>query len=243
MVGAVTLPIARRLIFPAADRYASSSAGDIPNVPAMLSNPWVESSDGRNFVASTSSASRSRIAFAYSVRLRRCRPGGGRCGVAWRSSSLSSQPIRLSRVAGSGRGIPDGGIIPARSFRTTFSPTCAWSPRCARSSLSSSKFAVLSFSLWQVTQYRSRSARGAATSGAGEASAFAACRCGTPARGAELAAGRCGSAAWPDTRATDATTKPPATTILLYTDPSDEAPLQYPRGFGPISLRLCENRR
>ena len=36
-----------------------------------------------------------------------------------------------------------GGIIPARSLRTTFSPISAWSPRCARSSLSSSRLAVL----------------------------------------------------------------------------------------------------
>ena len=41
---------------PAADRYASISAGDIVSAPAMLSKPRVESSDGRNFVASTSSA-------------------------------------------------------------------------------------------------------------------------------------------------------------------------------------------
>ena len=51
-----TSPIARRLILPAADRYASISAGDIVSAPAMLSKPRVESSDGRNFVASTSSA-------------------------------------------------------------------------------------------------------------------------------------------------------------------------------------------
>ena len=47
-VGAVTVPIASRLILPAADRYASISAGDIVSAPAMLSKPWVESSAGRN---------------------------------------------------------------------------------------------------------------------------------------------------------------------------------------------------
>ena len=30
--------------------------------------------------------------------------------------------MSASRVAGSGRGMPDGGIMPARSFRTIFSP-------------------------------------------------------------------------------------------------------------------------
>ena len=49
-------------------------------------------------------------------------PGGGQMWCRrWRSSSFSIQPISVSRVAGSGRGIPDGGIIPARSFRTIFS--------------------------------------------------------------------------------------------------------------------------
>ncbi len=94
----MTSPIARRLIFPAADRYASINAGDIVSAPAMLSKPRVESSAGRNFVASTSSASRSRIALVYSVRLRRCRPGAGRCGVAARSSvALHPADQRLHR--------------------------------------------------------------------------------------------------------------------------------------------------
>ena len=63
-------------------RLDVTSAGDIASVPAMLSKPCVESSDGRNLLASTSRSSRSRIAFAYSVRLRRWRPGGGRCVAA-----------------------------------------------------------------------------------------------------------------------------------------------------------------
>ena len=61
-VAAVAVPIASRLILPAADRYASISAGDIRRAPAMLSKP------GRRIVRragtswrSTSSPSRSRI--------------------------------------------------------------------------------------------------------------------------------------------------------------------------------------
>src|SRR3989442_8461384 len=46
-VADVGSPIARRLIFPAADTYASTSVDEMPSVPAMLSNPCVESSDGR----------------------------------------------------------------------------------------------------------------------------------------------------------------------------------------------------
>ena len=146
-VGVLTLPMARRLILPAADRYASTSAGDIESAPAMLSNPLVESSDGRNLVASTSSASRSRMALAYSTRFRRCRPGGGRWVTAVRSSSSSNQPTSPSSVVGSGRGIPDGGIMPARSFRTTFSAVAASSLRRARFSLSNFKLAVLMVAL------------------------------------------------------------------------------------------------
>jgi hypothetical protein len=38
-VGAVFDAMARRLILPAADRYASISAGDMVKAPAMLSKP------------------------------------------------------------------------------------------------------------------------------------------------------------------------------------------------------------
>ena len=38
-VGAVSVPMARRLMLPAADRYASINAGDVVSVPAMLSKP------------------------------------------------------------------------------------------------------------------------------------------------------------------------------------------------------------
>src|SRR2546428_1449283 len=70
--------MAQRLIFAAVDVNPSSSAGDNDKAPAILSNPRVESSDGRNFAGSISRASRSRIAFPYSVRLRRFITRGGR---------------------------------------------------------------------------------------------------------------------------------------------------------------------
>src|SRR5438477_10391350 len=53
-----------------------------------------------------------------------------------------------------------GGITPARSLRMTFSHTSACSAALVRSSPCSDRLAVLTRSLWQVTQYRSRSARG-----------------------------------------------------------------------------------
>ena len=49
----------------------------MPSAPAMLSKPDVESSDGRYLPGSISRSSRSRTTFAYSVRFRRCSPGGG----------------------------------------------------------------------------------------------------------------------------------------------------------------------
>src|SRR5580765_2924387 len=53
-----------------------------------------------------------------------------------------------------------GGITPARSLRMTFSHTSACSAALVRSSPCSDRLAVLRRSLWQVTQYRSRRARG-----------------------------------------------------------------------------------
>ena len=151
----ITSPIARRLILPAADRYASINAGDIVSAPAMLSKPRVESSGGRNFVASTSSASRSRIALAYSVRLRRWRPGAGRWLDALAIElGLHEADQRLER----GRH-PAGARRSAASCRRAacerpFPPISAWSARRARSTGPvQDQSAVLSRALWQVTQY------------------------------------------------------------------------------------------
>ena len=68
-------------------------------------SPCAESSDGRSVATSISRSSRSRIAFAYSVRLRRCRttaPGLMRT-AALRSISVSSQSRSPSYSASAGR--------------------------------------------------------------------------------------------------------------------------------------------
>ena len=96
------------------------------------------------------------MAFWYSVALSRrrasLRPGSG-LDAAARSSSVSRYEVRLTYDAWSGRGRPAGGIIPARSFVTTFSQTSAPSPTFARSIVSSASPAVRRVSLWQDTQY------------------------------------------------------------------------------------------
>jgi hypothetical protein len=61
--------------------------------------------------------------------------------------------VKLFRIASSGFGFPWGGIIPERSFRTTFSQTSASAPTLLKSIASSDSPAVLSVWLWQVTQY------------------------------------------------------------------------------------------
>ena len=64
---------------------------------------------------------------AYSARLSRCsatRPGFGFAAAAW-SSERSSHDTKPSTAAWSGRRTPGGGIMPPRSFRTTFSHTSA----------------------------------------------------------------------------------------------------------------------
>jgi hypothetical protein len=112
-------------------------------------------SDGRYFAGSIGRSSRSRIEFAYSVRLRRCRPGGGAYGLASRSSSFSNHAIIASKVAGSGRRMSIGGIMPARSLRATSSQVLASRRTFAVSRVSSVRFfaesspMALTRSLWQ----------------------------------------------------------------------------------------------
>src|SRR5207248_1307589 len=82
-------PLASRLIFCAAARYRSSSVGErSPTV--TLSKPWLDSSLGRSAATSTSSASRSRVAFWYSVRLSR-RNVSVRPGLGLAKAALSSE--------------------------------------------------------------------------------------------------------------------------------------------------------
>src|SRR5215467_5962666 len=151
-------PTASALTLCAADRYASSSSGDTPRTSELLSKPLLELSGGSSSAGSTSSPSRSRTALAYSVRLRRRsvgRPGFGSAA----SSRDTSDAANASSVAASGRGIPVGGIAPARSLRTTFSQTSVPARTFVRSAVSSASPPVFRRSLWQVTQYRSTTGR------------------------------------------------------------------------------------
>ena len=144
-----------------AARYCSTSGGETFKTSAMLSKPLLSSSAGSSSVTSTSRSSRSRIAFPYSVRFRRCkaaRPGFGFVAAA-RSIDVSRNDTNDSTSACGGRGRPCGGIIPPRSFRMTFSQVSAPSGIWARSILSSIRPAVLACWLWHITQYWSRSAR------------------------------------------------------------------------------------
>ena len=105
-------PIADRL---AADlhrrrrRSPGSSDGDTLSASAMLSKPSLESSAGSSACTSTSSASRSRIALAYSVRFRRCSAGVSEAGVpadsrrSSRASSAGGERRRASRALGTRR--------------------------------------------------------------------------------------------------------------------------------------------
>src|ERR1700674_651541 len=60
----------------------------------------------------------------------------------------------------SGRGIPCGGMAPTRSLRITFSQVSAAAGGLVTSAAWRVKPPVRSFSLWHVTQYLSRRARG-----------------------------------------------------------------------------------
>ena len=140
-----TWPSAIWLILAAASRYRSVKAGDNDRASALLSNPYAALSPGSSAAESISSASRSRIALRYSMRLRRCsvgRPGLG-CSAAARSRPASSDAATLSATGLSGRGRPAGGIAPVRSLRTTFSQASACSLTCAGSSTSSARPAGL----------------------------------------------------------------------------------------------------
>ena len=69
-----------------------------------------------------------------------------------RSISFSSEPATARYVAASGRGIPGGGIEPARSLAITRSHTSALAPGLLTSKLSSASPAVRSFWLWHAVQ-------------------------------------------------------------------------------------------
>ena len=161
-------PTASRLILRAASRYRSIVAGETNNRSAMLSKPLLTLSAGSSneksiSFGSASSASRSRTAFWYSVRLKRCSSGsvpGFGFAAAERSSSLSRNVATESYVALSGRGAPGGGIVAERSLRMTFSQTSGLALTRLVSAGSITSPAVFSRALWHVTQYCVKTAAG-----------------------------------------------------------------------------------
>jgi hypothetical protein len=135
--------------------YPSISAGEMVSTSAMLSKPWLMSSVGSSGATSTSTASRSRTEFAYSVRFNRC--SAGLPGLGWSAAAWSipfSRDVRKTFVAAAlGRGRPAGGIMPARSLRITLSASSAFPPGCATSSIVRVMFPDINLSLWQPAQY------------------------------------------------------------------------------------------
>jgi len=107
---------------------------------------------------------------AWGDQWRFTRPDGGEQSISVKGNlhANSDNALRLAAVNGqglamvpsflvkdeikSGRFIPVGGIMPARSLRTTFSHASAFWGTFSTSILSSIRPAVFNFSLWQVTQ-------------------------------------------------------------------------------------------
>src|SRR5262245_54210786 len=151
-------PTAIVLMRCAAVRYLSSNSGEVPNADAMLSKPKFAPSLGSNSVTSISSANRSRIAFAYSVRFRRCttyRPGVLLPTHA-RSSELASQVVKPAYSASVGCGMPCGGIARTLNLRSTRSQVAACGSRLLRlavSRLTGSLAGDAVLLLWQLMQY------------------------------------------------------------------------------------------
>ena len=99
-------------------------------------------------------ASRSRIAFVYSVRFSRWRPGAGTCGSALRSISFSSQATSASRSPRSRVGPPSaGGMSPARSLRMAVSQISASRATASKGCASRFRPATCSVALWQSKQF------------------------------------------------------------------------------------------
>ena len=90
----------------------------------MLSKPSLESSAGRSVDASTSRASKIANDVGVLGAIQAMQAGASWVRIAAaaaRSSALRCSLAKASSAARSGRGIPLGGIIPARTLRTTFS--------------------------------------------------------------------------------------------------------------------------
>ena len=179
-------PSASLLTWPAARRYPSMTVAEGICTSAMLSKLALLVSSGRKVATSMSRPSRSRTAAAYSARLRRwkvLRPGSG-SAAAMRSMVFSSSVTIASRSSGSGRGMPAGGIMPARSLRIIFSIVGRRSAASAMSKPSSTRSRVRRRSLWQRVQYRATISLGPGVAKSTAAADVCGARPGTAASGA-----------------------------------------------------------
>ena len=141
-------------------RYWSRNDGDTCKALATLSKPSRASSRGRVSAGSTSTSSRSRTAFTYSLRFRRCSPTrpGSECPCAAVSMFVSSQETNDCTDWESGCGLPAGGINRPRSLRMAFSQVSAsWGISWGESD-SKAMPPAQSVTLWHLLQYLSRKA-------------------------------------------------------------------------------------
>ena len=114
----------------AAVAYDSSSVGEIVSDPAMLSKPLrgIVRRQQRGDVDPQVEQVADGVGVLRPVQpMQDHRARAGRVRRRARSISASSQSRSPSYSASGGRGTSGGGITPARSLRTTFSHTSAWS--------------------------------------------------------------------------------------------------------------------
>ena len=209
--------MASRLIFPAADMYASISAGDIPTLrPCCRSRGSNHRTAGMSWHQSQPQQISNRVRILGAVEAVESwrREDACRAAVEFR---LHPADQRFTG-GGSGLGIPPGGIIPARSFRTTFSASrhdrqAVRDPTCRAAGSRSSAFRCGS----PRGPYRGPRAAGK-HSGPGAAGVAAAGRGTAGAAVCGVLAGVRGAGAWPDTRTTETMARHPVTTALLNTD-------------------------
>jgi len=117
-----------------------------------LSKPWPLSSAGRREAASMSTARRSRMAFWYSVRLRR-RRDSVRPGLSLAASREAARAVRrVRRSAGEGWGAPGGGMRPVPTLRTIFSQRAGWAVGAGKAAGSRRRPPILAVLLWQLAQ-------------------------------------------------------------------------------------------
>ncbi len=168
MARALGSPTALTLTVRAAEMYWSRNVGDTRSTLATLSNPSLLVSCGRMVAGSTSTPRMLSTARAYSVRLMRCRamyPGSG-LSAACSSRRASIQLTNCLLTAGSGCGLPGGGMRPPRSLRTASSHTLASAGMLSGCMVSNATPPAQSVALWQSEQYFSSMAKCCASPGA-----------------------------------------------------------------------------